>query len=236
MTPPRRIKVDIVGAGPREVEVSRLVVAGFTARDTAANEAHAAELAAAGIATPEQLPLFVDLPVDLLTLASRLDVDSGWTSGEVEPVLVCDPGGWLVGIGSDHTDRELEREDIGRSKAACGKVMAPALLPLDVYEAQADQLRLRCWAGDGDGRQLYQDAPASTLQPAERVVEQLVQRLGLDTEDVDGTVVFLGTVPLRTSGFVYSDAYAAELVGEGDEVLLRCAYSVSPVTAGAGGG
>jgi len=94
----------------------RLVVAGYTGRDEATVKAHTQELAAIGIPPPDSVPCFYELDPSLLTTAPVIEVDSKHTSGEVEPVLIRHGGKYYLGIGSDHTDRDLQRVDIEASK------------------------------------------------------------------------------------------------------------------------
>src|SRR4051812_29495319 len=104
-------------------EPGSLVIAGFTGRNRDAVAAHVDELARLGVPEPAGIPAFYPLSPRLLSVEPEILVSSTATSGEVEPVLFCANGSWYVGVGSDHTARDLERVDIGLSKAACPKVV-----------------------------------------------------------------------------------------------------------------
>jgi Protein of unknown function (DUF2848) len=193
------------------------VIAGFTGRDRDGVERHIEELERHGVARPERVPDFYSVPVALLTTGGRIAVDGYETSGEAEPVLYLTSRGRFVGAGSDHTARDLEKEDIARSKAVCAKVVSRDVLPYEALERDWDELTLRSWAGDDP----YQQAQLGELLP----VEEILARLGDLQPRGDGdTVVFLGTVPLGTDGFVYSDTFRVELVTPEGPVGLT--YSV----------
>lgn len=198
--------------GERTVTVAprELVVAGFTGRDEHAVRDHIEELAREGVPRPSTVPAFYRVDAALLTTAPAITVRGPRTSGEAEPVLFCTADGWYVGLGSDHTDRDLEREDIGRSKSACPKVISTEVLPYELARGRWDELRLRSWASASGTR--YQDGSVGELLPIPEVLGKL------DASDgADGLVVFCGTVALVTDGFVFGDEFRAELTLPGGE-------------------
>lgn len=211
------------GARPRQIdfEPRALTVAGFTGRDSAAVMAHVEELADLGVPAPVEVPTFYSLPCTLLTTASLISVNSQQTSAEVEPVLFCADGELYVGVGSDHTARDLERVNIRRSKAACPKVIGMEVVSYREAVAVWDEIELRTRAGaDID---LYQEGRASDLLPIPVVIEEMRQR---GHELVDGTIIFLGTVPLKAKTFVYSDRWTLELSLPAGPTLA-CSYEVA---------
>lgn len=195
------------------ISAARLVVAAFTGRDREQVERHIEELARQGVPRPARVPDFYSLPVDLLTTAPEITVEGGETSGEAEPVLYLTAGGWFVGAGSDHTARDLEREDIPLSKGACAKVVSRDVLPYEAVAQRWDELMLRSWAGERP----YQEAPLSELMP----VPEILRRLGERSPNGSGdAVVFLGTVPLSTESFLFADHFRVELgMPEGDTAI-----------------
>ena len=123
---------------------AQLVVAGYTGRDAAAVQHHIDELAAIGVPPPASVPMLYRLDRALVTSDGSHAVPSAETSGEVEPVFVRSGGRWYLGVGSDHTDRGLERDSVERSKAVCVKPVGRHVvrLPDDVVS-----WRLRCGVG-----------------------------------------------------------------------------------------
>ncbi len=201
----------------------RLVVAGYTGRDRNHVRAHIDELAAQGITAPASTPAFYEIPIGLLTQRSELRVTSVETSGEVEPVLLCTNAGWYLGVGSDHTARDIERESVARSKASCGKPVGSWVFPLSHVVERWDAIRVRSRA-DTIG---YQEASLSILLPAAEIVAAYQNRPAADADDVAGLVMFLGTVPISDGKFVYSTLFDAELISP-DGQQIACSYKVVP--------
>lgn len=194
---------------------TRLVVAGYTGRDRAAVDRHVQELADAGIAPPDRIPTYFELSSELAVSTAVITPDGDQTSGEVEPVLLFTDEGPRFAVGSDHTDRDLERDDVAQSKAACPKVFSAVTLDYDEVVRDWDRCRLRSWAGDDP----YQDAPLSEITPAPETLEDLTRATG--TPPAPGLVLFLGTVPLLGASFAYTDRYRMSLTTPaGQEIEL----------------
>jgi hypothetical protein len=184
-------------------------------------EDHIRELVNEGIQAPESVPAFYLLAPDLLTHATHIEVLTSETSGEVEPVLLCLSEGWYVAVGSDHTARDLERVDIEESKKACSKPVSMEVWPYEEVRRQWDQITARNWASVDGEEVLYQEAPLKELMTVPEIVKTLEQKT---REKADGTAIFLGTVPLLTDGFVFSDHYRIELYDPTRARRLSYAY------------
>lgn len=204
--------------GDRELDArpDRLVIAGFTGRDAAAVRAHIEELAAIGVPVPDQVPTSYPLDPGLLTTGPRISVSGPNTSGEVEPVLVRHDGALYLGVGSDHTDRDLERADIAASKAACGKPIGPELVPFDGTDWDAIELASRV-----DGTP-YQHGKAFAL----RHPGELLERFAPPAGDV---VLFCGTLPLLTGEFVAGQSWQITLTTP-DGIILSHSYRIQEAT------
>ena len=199
------------------------VIAGFTGANRTAVDDHIRELATEGIEAPATVPAFWTLPAHLLTAEHTIGVPTPQTSGEAEPVLLCAPEGWFVAVGSDHTARDLERIDIGESKGACPKAVSSEIWPYDEVSEDWERLVLRSWV-TRDGEEVpYQEATLAELMPVGEILEKLERTVG---EDPEGTAVFLGTVPLLTGGFVFSETFRGELFDPGSGKRIDCAYTV----------
>ena len=176
---------------PEPVEVSGFTcfAAGYTGRNREAIDAHIHELEEHGIARPKRVPSCFPLLPHLVTAgARRIDVYGPSTSGEIEPVLILlDGRPAYVAVGSDHTDREMERHSIPHSKQSCPKVISRDVWPYELVAERWDDLTLRSWS-DGE---LYQSARLSAMLP----VDQLIATV--PPERRGGSVVlFCGTVAL----------------------------------------
>lgn len=185
------------------VTVRRLLVAGYTGRDTAAVARHVEELAAAGVPRPPATPTCYVLDPSLVTQSPVVVVAGPDSSGEVEPVLVAAGGRLLLTVGSDHTDRALERQDVAAAKAACPKVVGTTAVDSATLADDAwDAVRLRSALADGTAYQ--QGTLAELLRPGD-----LLRQLP-DVDLVDGDVLFLGTVP-AIGGLRPSPAFTAAI-------------------------
>lgn len=201
-----------------------LVVAGFTGRDKAAVDAHIRELAAEGVQPPESVPAFYVMTPDLLSDATCIEASSAEESGEAEPVLLCRTDRWYVALGSDHTARDLERTDIGQSKRACPKPISSEVWPYEEVSDHWDRLLLRSWVLKDGRKVLYQEARLAELTPVPEIVEAFQREAREQTGDV---AIFLGTVPLQTEGFVFSESYSVELADPVTGRNLSFSYQVS---------
>lgn len=221
-----KLEFSLVDGGRVVAEPRRLVIAGYTGRDDDAVRRHIDELAEQGIAPPPTVPMFYELDPALLSTGARLSARGTQTCGEVEPVYLRASGHWYLGVGSDHTDRALEREDIATSKAACGKPIGNVVmrLPDDVltggFDRDFDAVTVTSWVDDT----LYQQDSLGTVRPPSDILTRLFAALGPDGES--DMAVFGGTVPLRSGSFVFGSAWRLRL-DAGAPVPIEHAYTVT---------
>lgn len=186
-----QLSVTLVEAGqrrPATINVERLYNLGSATRDAKAAKAHQDEVKDIGvkIAFDVPAPRIYPLSPQVLTTANRIEVQGSRTSGEVEIVLVMTDQ-LYVGVGSDHTDRALEKVSILWSKQACANVLAPELWRFSDIAARWDQCRLKSWV---DGK-LYQDVAAGVFMRPEDLLKIVAERTGsLPARDY---VIFCGT-------------------------------------------
>jgi hypothetical protein len=206
---------DVEGAGPTEVDVRALTVAGWTGRDRAKVDHHIAELAAIGVAPPSTVPVFYRVSAALLTRADAIEALGGETSGEAEPLLLRWRGRLWLGLGSDHTDRGLEAHSVAHSKQICAKPVAGALWAFDPLRDRLDGLRLRSWIDEGEGWTLYQDGTLAAIRPLAEL--ETANPLGEGEAMLCGTLAAIGgvraapefrmTLADETTGRAISHAY-----------------------------
>lgn len=216
---------DAVTGRRHAVELRRLFVAGFTGRDRAAIDEHLRELAELGVPTPDRLPTLYEVDPDQLRQTPELLVAGAATSGEAEPVLVVHGGERLLTIGSDHTDRDVERVDIAASKRATGKVVGTTCVPLDHVAGRWDDVELVSVV-DG-GTTTYQQGTLGALLPVEELLDRLRADHGLEL--ADGDALFLGTIA-AIGGVRPSATFEAALRIPGGPAL-SVAYRVTDVGA-----
>ena len=182
-----------------------------------------AELSRLGIPRPPAAPLFCAVAAYLLARASLIEVQGPFTSGEAEFVLLFGPGGPWVGLGSDQTDRFIQRHSVPAAKQLCPKVLGPDVWPLSEVEGHWDELTLRAWVRSGRKRRLYQEATLAGLLPPATLIPSLRRRVG---RALDGVVLFSGTIPTVDGEIVYGDGYELELIDPRLDRALRLQYGV----------
>jgi hypothetical protein len=176
-----------------------LIIAGYTGSDAEQVWAHIGELQAIGVTAPPEVPMVYPVDWSLLTTAPSISVVGPGTSGEAEPVFVRHRGAWYLGVGSDHTDRELERESVHESKNACPKPMSGTVITLGVdpaaggFDAGWKAVGLTS-AVDGID---YQRGTLAAI----RVPSDLLPRVLKTVSPDEDLVVFCGTVPLIDGQF-----------------------------------
>src|SRR5215467_15398891 len=115
----------------REVGIDDVIVAGWTGRDAAAVEKHITELEALGVKRPATTPIFYRVSAARLTTATEIEAVGAHSGGEVEFVVLQHDGRMWIGVGSDHTDRQVETYGVTVSKQLCDKPVAPVFWAFD---------------------------------------------------------------------------------------------------------
>jgi hypothetical protein len=215
------------GATQLEFFARRLLMAGFTGRNQKLAMKHVEELRHLGVVAPKKIPSFYAVPNHLVSTATELEVLGNKTSGEVEPVLLFQRGKTYLGVGSDHTDRELEKASIAKSKVMCGKILASEVWEYRDIKGRWDNLVLRSWIGGSSKRTIYQQAELGTFLRPEKVIRlaQGYTRGG----NLEGTVLFLGTIPIVGSGFGFAPIFSGELVDPARNRQLSFSYKIKPM-------
>ncbi|TCP51843.1 uncharacterized protein DUF2848 [Tamaricihabitans halophyticus] len=220
--PTTSVRLHVADSGDTlTITPKQLVVAGYTARDADAVAEHIAELAAIGVPAPDTVPTFYDLDPALITTESALSVTGPSTSGEAEPVVIRHNGHFYLAIGSDHTDRALERADIAKAKAACPKPLGESVIDLgtDLSIPDWDSVEMD---SSVDG-QPYQRGSLSALRHPSEIVDLMPAALRDGTGDL---VLFCGTLPLIGGAFIHGSAWQVRL-GLPDGRTLRHTYETS---------
>lgn len=179
----------------RELGINNVVIAGWAGRDAVSVQQHIDELAELGVTPPDTTPCFYPVGAELITVSSAVDCLGRTSSGEVEYFIYVDTGStWWVGVGSDHTDREVEAYSVGISKQVCPKPIAPEMWRFEDIDDHWDDLVLRSWIREGESETLYQEGPISgLLHPRETI--DAYERLG--GKMAPGTLMFGGTLPVE---------------------------------------
>jgi hypothetical protein len=182
-----------VNGASRRIEITQLVIAGWTGRDAASVEKHIAELEAIGVKRPRAVPVFYRVAASLLTTASEVEVVGEHSSGEGEFVLVSASDGLYVGVGSDHTDRKVEAYGVTVSKQMCPKPMGGELWPFAELESHWDRLVLRSHVTRGGARRLYQEGAVSQMLAPRDLLSRFSASAALAPE----AAMFCGTLAVE---------------------------------------
>lgn len=199
----------------------RVILAGYTARDTDAIDAYIAKLEEEGICPPDEVPAYFVVGADRLTTAPRIEVTTASSCGEVEFAMLIDNDEIWVAAASDHTDRALETVDINASKQNCPKVLSSSVWRLSDIEAHWDDLifEARTPAGATDS---YQTGPVAALRPPRELIELVEDRFG---GPMAGTVILSGTIP-AAGGFEFRSSFEVALRDPVRGRSLEVAYSI----------
>lgn len=177
----------------RTVTIDQVIIAGWTGRDGNSVQEHIDELKKLGIPPPSAVPTFYRVSAELVTQSPSIQVLGPASSGEVEPVLfAADDGIWLT-VGSDHTDRDIERAGIALAKQLCAKPVAQTAWRWSEVRGAADGILLKSWISDRGERTAYQQGMLGEILPLDTLLEQMQVQLGTGLEP--GTMVFCGTLP-----------------------------------------
>jgi hypothetical protein len=214
---------------PFRYHVRKMVNAGYVGRDTAAVEAHIEELRQEGVAPPPSVPMIFPVLSHNITTSDRIEVLGDKTSGEAEYVLLLEEDRIYVGVGSDHTDRDLESYSIVHSKQVCPNVMSADLWDYDDVKDRWDDLVLQSWVKTGPSEEeiLYQEASLGTIISAVDLIALICSRVR--DGGSEGLVIFSGTVPVLTGEMVYGNYFRSELTDSGTGKSLTCQYHVLPM-------
>lgn len=209
---------------PLPFTVRRMVNIGYSGRDQAVVRAHIEELRAQGVPPPARVPLCIPVVARQLAIDDEIEVLPGKTSGEAEIVFLLAGRKILVGVGSDHTDRDLETLNVEKSKQICPNQMSQRVWRFDDVASRWDALLLKSWFARGGEWTPYQDAPLSRLLPPAALLDHAMNFLG--GTDREGLVVYSGTVPLLGHPANDADAFRCELWDEAAGRRLTCEYRI----------
>ena len=210
-----------------EFPVARVLDAGFTSRDQAQAMKHVDELKAHGVAAPERIPAYYAIPREMVTTDDEIEVLGEATSGEVEVVFLFHKSRIYVGVGSDHTDRELEKDSIPRSKVICPKVVSRQVWRLDDVKPYWDRLKLRSWVEVEGERTLYQEGSLADFLPVDEFLDGV--RAVVKDGSLDGMVLYMGTMPTLGKELLFSPTFEGRLSDEALGRKLSFRYDIRPM-------
>lgn len=209
------IEFETADRGKRGIALKRAIIAGWTGRSRDAVNHHIEELKAIGVAPPSSVPLFYRIAASLVTCENVIQTVGESASGEAEPMLVDDGGRLYLGLGSDHTDRELEAHSVALSKQVCAKPAATTLWPFDEVADHLDELRIRSFVRDEESAdwQPYQEGTLAAIRPLRDLVAAAPDNPG-DGRLGDGTAMMCGTFPVLSGGVRAARFFRMEMIDD----------------------
>jgi hypothetical protein len=218
------------GVRPLEFTAANMVNLGYVGRDAAAVRHHIDELAKEGVPPPVTIPMRIPMPLSTLSIDEQIDVSGEKTSGEVEIAFLLTGGKTYVGIGSDHTDREIERQNMALSKQVCPNVLGQRVWDFEELKAVWDELVIQSWVSDDSGREVaYQRNTLKAMLPPQTLIK--CGHAALRFPGAEGLVIYSGTIGLLNSQFMYSPSFRCELSNPASGRKLSCQYSVRTLTS-----
>ena len=206
---------------PLTLAIDQMVIAGWTGRDPVARDHHIKELQELGIAPPATTPIYYRCAARRFTTDAMIECTDVNSSGEVEFCLIASGGKTYVGVGSDHTDRQVETYNITVSKQMCDKPVASTLWELEDVIGHWDRMILRSYATIKGERVLYQEGTLDAMLP----VADLIAR-GFDGKTFpDGCAMFGGTFAAK-GGIRPADRFEFELEDPVLKRMIRHGYDV----------
>jgi hypothetical protein len=173
----------------KDVSVSKAIVAGWTGRDRVALEKHIKELEELGVARPASTPIYYRVSASRITTEPVIETTGETSSGEVEFVLAQWGGEMWVGVGSDHTDRQVETYNVTVSKQMCEKPVAAEFWRYADVAPHWDRLVMRSWIEENGERVLYQEGSVISMLDPMTLISGYEGKPALD----EGALMFCGT-------------------------------------------
>ncbi len=217
-----QIKVKL-GATDTEVAIHQAIIAGWTGRDPAAVQKHIKELQELGVKPPATTPIFYRCSATRITTAESIEATGTASSGEVEYVLLQAGSKMWVGVGSDHTDREVETYGVTVSKQMCDKPIARQFWAYDECAPHWDKLMLRSFIPEKGGRVLYQEgAVAGMLSPMDLIGRYTNGAKAL----AEGSIMFCGTFAAK-GGIRTADRFDYEIEDPVRGAKIASGYAIT---------
>src|SRR4051812_42286384 len=173
----------------KDISVTKAIVAGWTGRDRVALEKHIEELEELGVARPATTPIYYRVSAARITTDEVIETTGEASSGEVEFVLAQWGGEMWVGVGSDHTDRQVETYNVTVSKQMCEKPVAREFWRFADVAPHWDKIVMRSWIRENGERVLYQEGSVVAMLDPMTLIEGYEGKRTLD----EGALMFCGT-------------------------------------------
>jgi hypothetical protein len=148
------------------------------------------------------------------------------TSGEVEYVVFQVDGKMYVTVGSDHSDREIEKVGVPIAKQAWPNIVASQAWEYDELEDHWDQIQIRSWLHQDGDWHLYQEGCLGMLWTPRNLLDRWQDLSKVDAGEI---LLFSGTIA-TIGGLRYGSGFRFELADEtmGRSILGEYRLEVLP--------
>jgi hypothetical protein len=126
-------------------------------------------------------------------------------------------------VASDHTDRELERFDIRKSKQVCPTVLSRSLWNYEETKENWDQIQIRSWAFKDGQKDIYQESTLGSILAPEDLIRLVQPQIEGPLEAIG---IFSGTPPLLAGEMIFADRFEGELRDMNLNRKIAIGYSI----------
>ncbi|WP_203287775.1 DUF2848 family protein [Metabacillus sp. cB07] len=201
-----------------------LVVMGFTSRDTRVLKKLFNAMEKIGGQIPETTPVVFPLSADLLTTKEEISVVGSDTNGEVEYLIILSKGEIYIGVGSDHADKQIESQNIHKSKQLCAKHMSEEVWKWSAVKDHWDEIVLESRYIVNGKEELYQRNIAEVMLRPEDIIQSVESDYDHSLLNLE-CVIFSGSVP-TIDGFKYGEHFKYSLHDPVNKEKISSEYSV----------
>ncbi|MFJ6003377.1 DUF2848 domain-containing protein [Arthrobacter sp. NPDC092385] len=216
---------DLTDGTTREVQVTRLLNAGYAGREQDEVQAHIAELAELGVPGPTTTPALYPVSPYLAQQTDEVSVQHGKTSGEAEWALIITEDDVLLTVACDHTDRALEVHGVAWSKNASPDVLGRTAWRLDDVRDHLDDITLKGWVRTDTGEELIQDSTLGALLSPDYWLDVLKEK-GIHQP---GTVLISGTVAMIHGVDQFASTWRVEMADPTTGLSIDARYDIVPM-------
>lgn len=214
------------GESSMHFSYERVFAIGYAGRNMEKTMEHIHELERdLGVPAPKKIPTIFQCSNSTLTQEKDLSFLGKKTCGEVEYVIIIKDGKVYIGVGSDHTDRDLESINVPKAKQICAKPICHVVWDYEELKDHWDEIELNSWQTVGGKEIPYQKGTLADILPVDRILKELDERVG----GINNCVIFSGTVPVL-AGFRFGDAFRYEMVDRKLDRKLVSEYNVDVIT------